>query len=52
MSATVINRKCRSCFYYEGGWCCWLGQRRKPSQYECDDGWKSNDVPYGEDYLP
>lgn len=52
MASTLIDRKCRSCYYFNDGWCYWLGQRVKPTQNECDDGWKSYKFPYGEDYLP
>lgn len=44
---TIIYRKCKSCYYFSrDGWCLWLGQPRKPYQYECDDGY-CNKNDYG-----
>ncbi len=37
--STQIGRKCKTCSYFKGNWCYWLGRSRKPDQYECEDGW-------------
>lgn len=36
---TAGLRKCKDCYYFDNGWCCWKGRKTHGASTECDDGW-------------